>query len=156
MSNPFGATVQGTLDYVPELRLNPIDDAPTVETFIGAISPMVATSLGFRLRALEALAPGSTEGAEVLAESRDSAKGLVQLGAAALLQDSRYPELAASSKTDQAYGATLWARFQEALTATATGLDEALERLGGDPSAAGAEIPDVSAPPAFFHDRQRW
>lgn len=156
MSNPFGATVRGTLDYVPELRLDPVDDAPTVDTFIALASPMVATGLGFRLRALEAIAAGSPEATEVLAEARDSAKGLVQLGAAASLQDSRYPELAAAKQTDQNYGATLWARFQQALEQAGTGLDQALERLGGDTSAAGAETPDVSAPPAFFHDRMRW
>lgn len=156
MTNPFGATVRGTLDYVPELRLDPVDDAPTVDTFIGLASPMVATALGYRLRALEAIAPGNTEAAAVLAEAKDNAQGLVQLGAAATLQDSRYPELAAASQTDQRYGATLWARFQQALEQAGASLDQALERLGGDPSAVGAETPGVSAPPAFFHDRMRW
>lgn len=157
MTFPYGATVRGVLNYVPELNLDPVDHAATVETFIPVPGTMVSGRLGPRLRALRALA--TPEAVTVAAGADEGARGLVELGAASLLQDSRYPELAASSSTDQRYGAALWARFTAALDAMALSLDDELARLGVtdvDPTAAGVDLPDVSAPAPFFHDRQRW
>jgi hypothetical protein len=147
----YGATVKGILDYVPELRLDPVDKAETVETFIPLPAMLVEGALGPRLRALRAL--NNAEATAVANEAENGARALVELGAASLLQDSRYPELADASSTSQRYGAALWARFEVA----GDTLDTELERLGTTVDAGvGADLPEVSAPAPFFHDRHRW
>lgn len=160
MAQTFGATVAGVIAYVPELGLDPVADATTIQTFLDVVGPQAAAVLGARLRALEALsAAGVTEAGDVVDEATAAAKGLVQMGGASLTQDSRYPELAATRNTDQAWGASLWAKYESALEQLAASLDADLERLGVDtvdPTAAGADLPDVSAPPVTFRDAMKF
>lgn len=159
----YGATVRGVLDYVPELRLDPADPetARTVVTFLDFVGPLVSAAIGARLRALQVLADaGVTEAGDVVSQVALTARGLTQMGAASLTQDSRYPEIARADATDQAWGAALWARFQSALADMVTSLDAELERLGADTIVDEVQVeadrPAVSAPPATFHDRMRF
>lgn len=148
--------VADVTDLVPELRLDPDapDVAATVDRMVAQVAPIARVALDPLFDRLDAYTADAAVAARV-DNLRAAVVPALALGAASLLQDSRYPELAGADRTDQRWGAVLWARYEAALAALAAALTaELLEQETVSPT--GDDQPAVSAPAATFHDRMRF
>lgn len=139
----FGASVGDVLALTPEREIT--DETPTtladVRGFVAHIGHQVTAELAGRLATLEELG-----GADAVYPFRVAARGVVTLGAAALTQDSGYPERAGVASADQSYGAVLWTRYRSSLADLAGAIDADIKRRR---PARASDDPGISSPEPF-------
>lgn len=140
---PFGATVQGAADLVPEARLLPSPPADgefgipvsTVAAWVEELTGVVAMTLtGWQRLNDEPVAPETTSDRDQLVEA---ARTVIHNGAASYLEAARHPER--SSANADTYSQVLWERYS-------TGLDRLAAWLTGRlDSAEPGDTPDVDS-----------
>ena len=142
----YGASFGGVQALLPGRRIT--DKTPTtpsdVRGFLATIGHQVAARIRGRLGELEVLA-GAAEGLHF----RQAARGLVQLGAAAMVEDAGFPERAGVDATDTSYGAVLWARYREGLDGLVASIDGEIERRRAKARQLDAS-PGISSPEPTF------
>lgn len=140
----FGTTVDDVLALVPEREITATSQTTLgdVAGFIAHIDHDAAARLLGRLADLEAVA-----GAEASVPFRSAARGAVTLGAAAMLEDSGYPERAGVASADSSYGAVLWTRYRQTLSDLAGAIDAEAKRQRE--ARASDNDPGISSPEPF-------
>jgi hypothetical protein len=116
----YGATVDAVLGELRSLALDPAEVGGDVERRLDDVGGRVAARVG-SLSSWAALDPDAT----LLSLARAS----VTYGAASLTFDAEYPERAATTERDTAYGAVLWNRHEILLAE----LEAAIAREREDP-----------------------
>lgn len=136
----YGASLEGVQDWLPTFTITDTSqpNATAVEGMLTFTSRWVANRLGDLGRF----------SADLRALTEANARGLVELGAAALTDKAAHPAQAGRGHTS--YGDELWAMFL-------AGIDEALEALGkqvdeaqGPPAAVPGDTPAAYFPVARF------
>ncbi|MEG1971278.1 MAG: hypothetical protein RR101_14295 [Burkholderiaceae bacterium] len=158
---PFGATVQGAADLVPEARLR--DAPPTAGQFgitVAQAAAWVVELTGvvaLRLDRWERLSDRAP--AEGVPSDRaslvDAARTIVHNGVGSYIEDARHPERSSVNTTE--YGAVLWERYRTQLDDLAEWLRRRLANPDdGDEGAGGIGGAAGGFPPPFITDTIRW
>ncbi len=148
----YGASVDGVRAFLPHRVIDAASAVSTVdvERFLSVVGQRVASAIDGPLGRLEALGANDPTVAPLAAAFRTNARGLVELGAAAMTEDAGFPERSGIDATDSSYGAVLWDRFTTGLDGLAGGIDAELRtRLEGASPTTDAQ-PAVSGPPPFL------
>lgn len=158
----YGATAAEVLSsYLPHRRITASSTPNTgqVEALIGDVATLVSLRVGPGLAALASAGATDARAAEYAQTAEQAAGVLVRIGAAALADDSAFPERGEVDQEDTSYGRTLWARYERGLKDLAALIQGYLTSIGTGSQAALMPywgFPDTVARRATTTWQERW